>query len=193
MKYNHLIIAMFCLVQFGIAQNKYERESRIKVEEFPDKSYTVIQDYLEDAKRVRFYQETDSVKKSFEAKFKKGRLHYSVEFDQNGILEDVEFQIKERDIPNDTWDTILYYLDKNHTKYRVKRIQQQYPVLENQSIEQTLHNAFQNLILPEVNYELVFVAKENKAYQEYEALFNADGQLIQLRKSYPSGYDYLLY
>ena len=193
MKCNYLLFAMCCLVQIGTAQNKYERESRIEAEEFPKKSYGIIQDYLKDAKRVRFYQETDSIKKSFEAKFKKGRLHYSVEFDQNGTLEDVEFNIKERDIPNDTWGTILYYLDENHTKYRVKKIQQQYPVMEDQSIEQTLHNAFQNLILPEVNYELVFAAKENKGYQEYEALFNSEGRLMRIRKSYPLGYDHVLY
>jgi hypothetical protein len=177
----------------GFAQHKYERESRIKVEECPNNSYEMIQEYLEDAKRVRFYQETDSIKKSFEAKFKKGRLHYSVEFNQNGVLEDVEFQIKERDIPNDTWESILHYLDENHTKYRIKKMQQQYPVVEDQSMEQTLHNAFQNLILSEVNYELVFAAKENKAYQEYEALFDSEGKLIRIRKSYPSGYDHVLY
>jgi len=193
MRFNYLLLAMCCLVQIGTAQNKYERESRIDVEEFPKKSYTLIQEYLEDAKRVRFYQETDSTKKSYEAKFKKGRLHYSVEFDQNGALEDVEFKIKERDIPNDTWGTILYYLDKNHTKYRIKKIQQQYTVIEGQATQETLHNAFQNLILPEVNYELVFAAKENKGYQEYEALFDSEGKLIRIRKSFPPSYDHVLY
>lgn len=181
MRCNYLIFAMCCLVQIGTAQNKYERESRIKVEEFPKKSYEMIQDYLEDAKRVRFYQETDSTKKSYEAKFKKGRLHYSVEFDQNGTLEDVEFQINERDIPNDTWATTLDYLDENYNKYRVKKIFQQYTIVEDQATEQTLHNAFQNLILPEVNYKLVFAAKKNKKNQKYEAVFNAEGQLIRIR------------
>ena len=65
--------------------------------------------------------------------------------------------------------------------------------MEDQSIEQTLHNAFQNLILPEVNYELVFATKENKGYQEYEALFNSEGRLMRIRKSYPLGYDHVLY
>lgn len=180
-------------VQISFAQSKYERESRIDKNEFPSKSYLLIQEYLKDAKRVRFYQETDSTKKSFEVKFKKGRLHYSVEFDKNGSLEDVEFKIKERDIPNDTWATITYYLDENHTKPRVKKIQQQYAKQDGQPTEKTLHNAFQNLILPEVKYELVFSAKESDGFQEYEALFGSEGQLIRLRKSFPSSYDHVLY
>tara|TARA_B100000945_G_C20143681_1_gene485134 strand:+ start:83 stop:640 length:558 start_codon:yes stop_codon:yes gene_type:complete len=181
------------MVQISFAQNKYERESRIDKEEFPSKSFSLIQKYLEDAKRVRFYQEMDSTKKSYEAKFKKGRLHYSVEFNKNGSLEDVEFKIKERDIPNDTWATIMYYLDENHAKPRVKKIQQQYSTQEGQPTEKTLHNAFQNLILPEVKYELVFSAKKDKEFQEYEALFDSEGQLIRLRKSFPPSYDHVLY
>jgi len=193
MKCNYILLLLLGIVQISFAQNKYERESRIDKEEFPRKSYSLIKNYLEDAKRIRFYQETDSTKKSFEAKFKKGRLHYSVEFNKNGFLEDVEFKIKERDIPNDTWATIMHYLEKNHAKSRVKKIQQQYSVKEGQPTEETLHNAFQNLILPEVKYELVFSSKEDKEFQEYEALFDSEGQLIRLRKSFPPSYDHVLY
>ncbi|MDF0715129.1 hypothetical protein PY092_03115 [Muricauda sp. 334s03] len=193
MKCNLILLLLLGIVQISHAQNKYERESRIDKDEFPNKSYSLIQDYLEDAKRVRFYQETDSAKKTFEAKFKKGRLHYSVEFNKNGSLEDVEFKIKERDIPNDTWASIMYYLEKNHAKPRVKKMQQQYSIQEGQTTEETLHNAFQNLILPEVKYELVFSAKKDKEFQEYEALFDSEGQLIRLRKSFPPSYDHVLY
>ena len=193
MKFNPLLLFMLVMVQFGVAQNKYERESRIDEEEFPKASYLLIQDYLDDAKRIRFYKETDSIKKSYEAKFKKGRLHYSVEFDESGKLEDVEFIIKEQDVPNDTWGTILFYLDENHAKYRIKKIQQQYPLLDGQSEKKLLHNAFQNLILPEVNYELILSSKKDKEFQEYEALFDAEGQLIQIRKSVPPSYDHVLY
>jgi hypothetical protein len=60
-------------------------------------------------------------------------------------------------------------------------------------VEKTLYNAFQNLILPDVNYELIFSAKEKNGFQEYEALFNADGNLIAIRKSFPPSYDHVLY
>ena len=193
MKYNHTLLLVFAIVQLGAAQDKYEQESRIDKEEFPSRSFSLIEDYLKNARRVRFYKETDSTKLSYEAKFKKDRLRYSVEFDKNGALEDVEFIIKERDIPNDTWNAIVSHLKKNHAKYRIKKIQQQHPVKNGQSEEKTLHNAFQNLILPEVNYELVFSAKEKRDYQEYEALFDSEGQPIRVRKSFPPSYDHVLY
>jgi hypothetical protein len=193
MKYKVIIPAILAMAQTVFAQNKYERESRIEQEQFPSKSYGLIQEYLQNAKRVRFYQETDSTKKSYEVKFKKGRLHYSVEFNEQGFLEDVEFKVKERDLPNATWDAIQHYLAKNHSNHRVKKIQQQYPARKGQSVEKTLYNAFQNLILPDVNYELIFSAKEKNCFQEYEALFNADGNLIAIRKSFPPSYDHVLY
>ncbi|MBO0321307.1 hypothetical protein J0X14_03285 [Muricauda sp. CAU 1633] len=159
------------------AQNKYEKESRIKKDAFPEKAYTLISEYLENAKRVRFYQETDSTKKSFEAKFKKGRLHYSVEFNETGDLEDVEFIITENDIPEDTWNTIKAYLDSQYPKLRIKKIQQQHP-LTGQDPKRTLHEAFQNLMLPHINYKLVFSAKKEGKRKSYEALFNAQGNLV---------------
>ena len=125
MKFKYLLFVIVGIVQITSAQNKDEQESRIDKADFPNSAYLLIEGYLKDAKRVRFYQETDSTKKSYEAKFKKGRLRYSVEFDEQGTLEDVEFKIKVRDIPNDTWGAIQSYLDKNHYKHRVKKIQQQ--------------------------------------------------------------------
>ena len=100
MKFRLTLFLMFGIAQITFGQNKYERESRIDKSDFPKSAYLLIEDYLKDAKRVRFYQETDSTKKSFEAKFKKGRLHYSVEFDAQGTLEDVEFKIKDNQFPD---------------------------------------------------------------------------------------------
>lgn len=191
MKYNFVALIVF-LTQIALGQNKYEKESRIAQEQFPSSSYALIQDYLANAKRVRFYFETNGTNKSYEAKFKKGKLHYSVEFDQNGSLEDVEFIIEEIDIPEDTWAVIANYLQNNYPKYRIKKIQQQHPLYQ-QNPQKTIHDALQNLILPYINYEVVFAARENKSYQSYEALFNAEGQLVKIRKSYPHSYDHVLY
>ena len=74
----------------AMAQNKYEREHRILKSQFPEKALGLITDKLVGAKRVRFYKEIDSAKISYEAKFKKDKLRYSVEFDTEGTLEDIE-------------------------------------------------------------------------------------------------------
>lgn len=191
MKFNFIFIGFLCFIQIGFAQNKYEKESRIKKEAFPENAFALIESYLEDAKRIRFYQETDSTKKSFEAKFKKGRLHYSVEFNQEGDLEDVEFIINENDIPEDTWNRIKNYLNSQYPKLRIKKIQQQHPRMGDS--KKTLREAFQNLMLPHINYEIIFSSKKEKRFQSYEALFNAEGSLLNIRKSFPPSYDHVLY
>ncbi|AWX44143.1 hypothetical protein HME9304_01143 [Flagellimonas maritima] len=174
------------------SQDKNEKEFRISKPEFPSNAYELISEQLASAKRIRYYFETDSLKKSYEAKFKKGRLHYSVEFDENGKLEDVEFIIEEKDIPEESWKKINTYLQDNFEKVRIKKIQQQYR--SNGIIEKELiYQAFQNLILPHINYEIVFASKANKGYQTYEALFDAKGMFLKLRKSLSSAYDHVLY
>lgn len=175
------------------SQNKYEREYRIKKSQFPNEAIQLISGKLKDVKRLKFYKETDSAKTSFEAKFKKDRLWYSVEFDESGILEDIEITIKPVDVPSDAYKSIIKYLDKDFSKYRIKKIQQQYLVSEIETLETTIKNAFQNLILPSINYELIIGGKKEKEYFDYEILFNSDGKFISIRKSLPPNYDHVLY
>nr|WP_299387138.1 hypothetical protein [Allomuricauda sp.] len=193
MKYRFLLFGFVFLMVFPVlSQNKYEQETRIQKGEFPAQSLELITPYLEGAKRLRFYVETDSLKRSFETKFKKGKLHYSIEFDEQGSLEDIEFIIQPNDVPEDSWNKITGMLTSRFGKVRIKKIQQQYPNGDKKP-EKVLKDAFQNLILPYINYELIFSHKGSKGYQDYEGLFNADGNLIKLRKSLPANYDHLLY
>ncbi len=194
MRYS-LICLLVCMISSASAQDKYkyEREYRIKKSQFPEAAHALIQQYLEDARRIRFYRETDSAKVSFEAKFKQGRLHYSVEFNQEGELEDVEILIKEVDIPNESFNKITEYLETGFTKYRIRRIQQQYPVSKDETIQKTLNDAFQNLILPTIRYELIVAGKKENGFEDFEILFDADGGFLQSRKSLPANYDHILY
>ena len=186
-----LLVTLPIINSYG--QYKYEREYRIKKVQFPAKALSFIEEELKEAKRVRFYRETDSTRISYEAKFKLDRLHYSVEFDQQGNLEDIEILIKEVDIPNDSFELIKKYLRESFTKHRILRIQQQYTVSDDEPVQQTLRNAFQNLILPSIRYEIMVAGKKEDGFQDYEILFDADGNFIKQRKSLPANYDHVLY
>lgn len=192
MKYKIFALLLFCLTFLVQSQEKREQESRIDRTQFPSGALSLIETYLTNAKRIRFYQEVDNTKKSYEAKFKKGRLHYSVEFNEAGKLEDVEFIIQERDIPEDSWNAMMDYLGAEYPRFRIKKMQQQYPLADREP-KKMLHDAFQNLILPYINYELVFSCKKDKGFQTYEAQFDSEGTLIKIRKSIPPSYDHVLY
>ncbi len=178
------------MATFG--QTKQEREYRIAKAEFPATAINLMDSYLKDVKRLRFYKEIDGKKASYEIKFKKDKLHYSVEFDTEGRLEDVEFIIKPNDIPDDVFDAIENYLNRVHGKHRIKKIQQQY-VLEGEAQEVLLKKAFQNLMTTDINYELIIATKDTTGYGTYEVTFNAKGEHLTTRKSVNSNYDHVLY
>ncbi len=194
MKYKEiLIIAVFSFGFQGIAQATYEREHRIKKNQFPQTAHDLIANEITKVKRLRFYRETDSVQTSFKAKFKKDRLRYSMGFDSEGILEDVEILIKEIDVPNDTFTSIESYLNQSYTKYQIRKILQQYPAKKTEEIKKTLQEAFQNLLLPSVNYKLIVMCKTEDGSLDFEFLFDSDGNLKKKRALLPPNYDHVLY
>ncbi len=175
------------------AQVKTEREYRIRKEQFPTAALELLGNRLDDVRRLRFYREVDSNRVSFEMKFKKDRLHYGVEFTPEGVLASIEVQIKPVDIPEDSWASVQAALSDRFTKFRVRRIRQQYPRAAFESDEQTLRNAFQNLLLPELRYELALQARTDQGQMQYLALFDSEGTLLSLRKALPANYDHILY
>lgn len=183
-------ILLLLTCQLVHAQKK-ERELRIKKVQFPQVAMAKLEPYLKDARRKRFYREFDGEKTSYEAKFKKGRLYYSVEFNSEGLFEDVEFIITEDDIPEDSFEQIDFYLNENFDHHRIKKIQQQYPKQENEVT--TVREAFQNLLTPYLNYEIIIASKGEKGFEEYEVLFDAQGKFLISRKSIPQKYDHVLY
>ncbi len=187
-----LILSFLILCPTLYGQIKYEREHRIKKSQFPNKALHYIGEKLEGSRKIRFYKEIDSSVVSYEARFKKDRLRYSVQFNEQGELEDVALLIKPVDIPEDTYNAINQYLGAEFNKYRIRRMQQRYPVVT-ANAEKTIKNAFQNLLLPSIKYKLTVAGRKDKKRQQYNVLFDAEGNFENLRRSLPPNYDHVLY
>lgn len=189
----YLVFLLLFIGFIASAQNQNEREFRIRKVQFPEKALEYIEQKLFDAKRIRFYKETDSSKVTYNAKFKKDRLWYGIEFNKTGALEGVEISIKSIDIPDESFVAMNSYLTSNFKKYKVRKIHQQYPVAEINAMEETVKNAFQNLMLPTINYELIVTGKRAKKSEQYGVLFDSEGNFKSIRKSLPPNYDHVLY
>lgn len=189
------IAALLALLLCGSAsaQVKYEREFRIKKSQFPPASLQVAEPFLEGVRRLRFYKEIDSSRQSYEIKFRRDRLRYSVEFTDQDVLEDIEVGIEPVDIPRESFQAISQYLETNFSKYKIRKIQQQYPASAFSSDKETFRVAFQNLILPEIRYELLVYAKTEAGYLDYEIRFDSAGAFLDRRQSLPPNYDHVLY
>ena len=187
------LLLLYATTAMAQGQYKYEREYRIKKNQFPQKAHDLLRDQIKDARKVKYYREVDSTKVSYEAKFKLGKLAYSAEFDTNGNLEDIEILIKKVDVPEASMLAIEEFLNTNFSKHRILRMQQQYAVSEFNTVEETIYNAFQNLLLPSIKYELVVAAKKDKGFEDFEILFDSEGNFVSMRKSLPANYDHILY
>ena len=170
-----------------------ELERRIAVDDFPKQALQELQPYLEDARAVKYYQESDGTRSSYEVKLKRGKLRYSIEFNPQAQLEDVEIGIKEIDIPSASLAAIKNDLNKRLPKNRIRKIQQQYRHTPKQAISQTLREAFQNLLLPDIRYELIVGGRENGVYHSYEMLYDAQGTFLNKRIVRSSDKRYVLY
>ncbi len=194
MKFSYylVLIATFSFSNL-VAQTKNEKESRVSMSQFPESAQLVLEYVPEKARRIKYYKETDGDKLSFESKFKYNKHWYSVEFDNNGTLEDIEKTIKKKHL-NDTLKTAINaYLNLQTSKFDILKIQEQY--LYN---NKTSQRDFLNTILTDnasirSNYEIIIALKKDGFWLLAEMTFDFNGQFLKSRNLQPESYEYIMY
>jgi len=182
------------LVGFSLsAQERIERQHRIKKSQFPSKASEVILQNSAEIKRLKFYREVDSAQKTYTAKFKKSRLFYEMGFDKNGEFKSMGFNVKQIDIPEDSYERITDYLSQNFEKSKIRRMLQLYTTEEGNNLEKTIKSAFQNLMTPDMLYKLLVRGKNSGKSVDYRVVFDSEGNLKEIRKSLPANRDRVLY
>lgn len=171
-----IILFALCSNQL-YAQQKYEKESRLKENEVPDKALHFI-DSLEVESRVRWYLEKGLERTSIEAKFKLNNQKYSIEFDTIGNLEDIETQVKWSGLQKPLRDSISFYLGANCKKFKIQKVQIQYSgdrsvllskIKTGESTEDCI-----------IRYEIVVKCYYDKNVNLFEYLFSDSGQKLSV-------------
>lgn len=184
-------VCLFFFVSFGLAgQTKFEKEERVKAEEFPKEAIGLLKTVLL-PKKIKYYKEQSDKGISYEAKFKHNGFFFSVEFSSDGNLEDIEAEITQ--LPKQAQLAIDEYLSKEFTKYKLKKIQRQFIKTPEDDPLPVLKTALVNAHSPTVNYELIVRAKATSGWEQLEMLFNANGKLISSKKIVPTPYEHILY
>ncbi len=171
-----LFLSLFASVYVGSAQNKFEKEIRIKVETVPQDALVFV-DSLHFNKRVKWYKEIGIDRTSIEAKTKYKGKKYSIEFSRDGVLEDIEVNIKWEFIPNLMRSRMKQALESRYAKYKVEKAQIQY--IGNPDKQISYINDGIHLEELTINYEVVIHAKIDRAYKKFELLFSSDGELLE--------------
>ena len=183
-----LFLAMLCLNSIAIAQVKYEKEARIPIHDLPLTVQVLLPQLTQDAKRIRYYHEFDGEKESFEVKLKKHGSHFSIEFSQDGVLEDIEMRIPISELPTPVLETI----GKQFQRHKLTRIQKQFTHPKGQDPKQTLQGVFNGLIRPTA-YEIVVNGKTNSGYKQVEFLIDINGKLLKKRNVITKDYEHVVY
>lgn len=157
-----------------MAQQKYEREVRIQTEEVhPDAIKFIISTGIDS--KIKWYREIGLETNSIELKTKyKGQL-YSIEFSENGVLDDIEVEIKARDLEESILNSLKNIIENAYGDFKLEKIQLQYT-----GNPELLKSVFDTSPIPDaitIKYELVISSKKSDTFKRFEFLFNESLEL----------------
>ncbi len=175
-----ILLLAACISLPALSQEiKIERETRVKSTVIPQASVNWINASFPDAKRIRWYQEVTSGKKSYEAKFKALGTTLSVEFSEEGFLEDVEINKKLKQLPNLTKEALSKSF-LQFEKFKIVKLQEQWTGTSPELIQKAALNNDPSQIT--VRFEIVFRAKIDGKQGIWEGLFDGQGTLLRKKR-----------
>jgi hypothetical protein len=185
-----LFVILFFCVQGLYAQDKVEREYKIKPSAVPAKALDFIKESFRDLK-VNWYMEQSASRKSIEAKIRKDDRLYSAEFDTLGNIQDVEVLVNIKDIPEAQRHIIDRTLGEQFSRFKVQKAQKQW--IGEAADLQSLIKGDKPKAKHKTNYEIVITGRKDKHSDEYELLFSEDGVLIRQQKIIESNQQHLIF
>jgi hypothetical protein len=174
-----LFLICFWIHQPILAQEKFEKESRLKPSEVPGNALDFM-NTLDLGVKIKWYWEEGLDRTSVEAKFKQRRKSFSVEFDTLGQIEDVEVEVGSKEIPKAVSDAIAIRLKEDCQRYRLEKIQIQYIGRDDLLGELIQFSETADELL--INYELVVRCQNEQGVNLYEYLFDSNGKVLSMAK-----------
>jgi len=183
-------LSAVCCSCLTFGQKKFERESRIKEKELPKNMVEKLKPYLNNVKRLKYYEEFDGSSTSYEAKFIYYDNKFSVEFSNEGDLQDVEVIRCFEELPHTVQNNIVEYLYPNNN-FKIKKTQKQFS--GSGPDQQIIEDALANIDNDTIRYELIVEVQPEKNWSEFEMLFDADGKFISKKLVIQREEDHVLY
>lgn len=172
------------------AQQKIEREYAIKATQVPKPALQFVGKVFE-TQRIRWYAEESQKGRSIEAKVKADGTIYSIEFDQEGKLQDIEVLVKFQSLSEDLRKAIKKTLEAEFTRTKILKVQKQWTGPA--STLQLLVGKKEPLEKYTTKYELVIRGTKDKSTSDYEVLVDEQGKLISKSKIIQKDSPHLLF
>lgn len=169
-------VSLFLTSQtFG--QKKYEKEYRLKSQEVPVDARKFVE-AIHFPGEVKWYFEENLKGNSIEGKVIRNKKRYSLEFDTQGNLQDVEIQINWMDIPEVTRNNISANLSSQYSYFKINKIQVQYAGEDTALLSLLKNQRINNLY--STNYEIIVKGKKDKKLKLYEMTFSQKGEVLAI-------------
>lgn len=192
-------LAVICCILFimtfshVMCQTKSEREERIEIDSLPQLVQEIISELPKDSKRVRFYKETDGTKLSYEIKLKYKKKAFSIEFNDQGVLEDIEIDLRDSQLDKALKSSLKTYFESRNFKYKLLKIQKQYVYESSMNNLDFVLKTLELQNLSTANYEIIAELKKDKKIILKELLFSSKGTVLSERLIEPDSYDHVMY
>lgn len=161
------------------AQDKFEKESRIKQKDVPPTALSFM-DSLNFRAKIKWYKEEGLSKKSIEAKFKHNKTKYSIEFDTLGNIEDIEIEVNWQNLESDITDSVAMQFKLDCSKYKIVKVQKQFTGSKNELFSPLINGIHSEQL--KIKYEIIVRCHQEKKVDLFEYLFNEKGKLISKSK-----------
>ncbi|GAB4237100.1 MAG: hypothetical protein Tsb0034_12050 [Ekhidna sp.] len=184
------VLVLLSSISLVAQESKFEKESRLKKGEFPKELIQLLDSYLSESDRVRFYEEQSSDGKTFEVKFTYNGNRYSIEFLENLNLQDIEMEVQIDQVDSYVMDAIQDEL-KVFDKAKIEKCQVQF-TSENRTASEQITSAINEQQGEVIKYELIVSGKKEK-WKTYEMLFDENGHLVSSKEVVKRSIDFILY
>lgn len=174
-----LLLILTFAASAGYSQEKLEREYRIKESVVPLKALEFIAGNAGTAK-MKWYGEENLNGKAIEAKGKLDGKLYSIKFNTDGNLQDVEMVVSFNNLPETTRAAIENQLALLFSKYRIQKTQVQW--LGDPKVLSSLIKKEDTNGKYVINYEITLRGTKNRQTDYHEFLFNEKGDVIRSSK-----------
>jgi hypothetical protein len=185
-----LFFIIICLPASAFAQQKFEKEYRLKTDEVPLLARQFV-DSLDFDRRVKWYMEISQDGKTMEAKSRRNGRRYSIEFDTTGMLQDVEIEVRFGDIPEKLRATITQNLDAELDRFRTTKIQEQLTGTKKNILAYL--KGKQDKTNLTTRYEAIVRGSKDGERNEFEYTFTSLGKIEKRSKVVFRNTDNLLY
>ena len=161
------------------AQDKFEKESRIKRKYVPAQALKFI-DSLNLQSSVKWYQEEGMNHKSIEAKFRISKARYSVEFDSLGRIEDIEVEVAWGQLELSMRESIENELKPSCLNHKIVKVQRQFTGSERDLYHLLKSGSISSQL--QTKYEVIVRCKQENQIDLYEYLFSDSGKTLSISK-----------